>query len=59
MQDFMSFRKMLKGSGVQVVFSSILPVGDWDQRRKAQQMGFGCMAGAMLRVLGSMILDAL
>lgn len=28
--DFMSLGRMLKGSGVQVVFFSVLPAGDWD-----------------------------
>lgn len=32
----MSLRKMLKGSGVQVVFSAIFPLGDWDPGRKRQ-----------------------
>lgn len=31
--DFMFLEKMLKGSGAQVVFS-VLPVGDWDPRRR-------------------------
>ena len=31
---FMSLGKMLKGLGVQVVFSSVLPVGDWVPRRR-------------------------
>lgn len=33
-RDFMSFGMMLKRSGTQAVFSSILPAGDWDQRRR-------------------------
>lgn len=33
-RDFISIGKMLKGSGVQVVFSSILPVGYWDPKMR-------------------------
>ena len=33
-RDFMFLGKMLKGSGAQVVFSSVLSVGDWDPRRR-------------------------
>lgn len=32
----MSLRKMLKGLGTQVMFS-VLPVGDWDSRRRSEQ----------------------
>ena len=36
----MSLGKILKGLGVEVVFSSVLPVGDWDmgRRRRTDQL---------------------
>ena len=33
-RDFISLGKMLKGSEAQVVFSSVLSVGDWNPRRR-------------------------
>lgn len=35
-RDFMSLGEMLKGSGVQVVFS-VLPVVGWDPRRRQHE----------------------
>uniref|UniRef100_A0A8B9C455 SGNH hydrolase-type esterase domain-containing protein n=1 Tax=Anser brachyrhynchus TaxID=132585 RepID=A0A8B9C455_9AVES len=37
-KDFASLGRMLKGSGVQVVFSSVLPLGGWDPERR-RRMG--------------------
>lgn len=38
-EDFISLGNMLKGSGVQVVFSSVLPAGNWDPgRRRRDQL---------------------
>jgi len=38
-EDFISLGNMLKGSGVQVVFSSVLPAGNWDPgRRRTDQL---------------------
>ena len=41
---FMSLGKMLKGPGAQVLFSSVLPVEDWDlgRRRKDQYNEWLC-----------------
>ena len=33
-RDFRALGRLLKGSGAQVVFSSVLSVGDWDPHRR-------------------------
>lgn len=59
-RDLMSLRKILKGLGAQAVFPSVLPVGVWGPRitRKMDQLN-GCMVGATLKDLVSMISDTL
>jgi len=39
---FRALGRLLKGSGVQVVFSSVLPVGDWDldRRRRVDMVSY-------------------
>jgi len=37
-RDFASLGKMLKGSVVQVLFSSVLPMGSWDPERRRCQV---------------------
>lgn len=48
--------KVLKGAGPQVLFSSVLMVGDWNLGRGelASRMS-GCMSGVMPKAVASMI----
>lgn len=54
-KDLMSLGKMLKGSGVQAVFSSVLPAGNWDLGRRTDQLNDDCVSGVTPKATDSMI----
>lgn len=59
-RDFRALGRLLKGSGAQVVFSSVLSVGDWDlhKRRRVDVLMNGFANGVVLRALHTMAWNA-